>query len=200
MNAASNWITLDLKTPVWERFHLVAPLFVVGTMEPDGELDLAPKHMAGPMSWDNYFGFVCSPTHATYQNIKREKVFTVSYPRPEQLVLASLTASGRCHDGSKPVVKVLPTCPATVIQGQFLLDSYLGLECRLARVVGDLGPNLLIIGEVVAAHVHEDALLVSDGDPHSQLNEHPLLAYVAPGRFARIQETYSFPFPEDFKR
>ena len=200
MHAAANWITLDLSAPVWDRFHLVAPLFVVGTMEANGDLDMAPKHLGGPMSWDNHFGFVCSPTHATYKNIVRDEVFTVSFPRPDQLVLASLAASGRCGDGRKPVVQALPTCPASVIEGKFLLDSYLGLECKLDRIVENLGRNILILGEVVAAHVHEDALLVSDGDPHTQIAEHPLLAYLPPGRFARIKETYSFPFPEDFRR
>ena len=32
--------------PIWERFYTVAPLVLVGTLEPDGSHDLAPKHMA----------------------------------------------------------------------------------------------------------------------------------------------------------
>ena len=57
----SNVVYLDTKHPVWERFFTVAPLVLIGTQEPDGGHDLAPKHMAMPVSWQNYFGFVCAP-------------------------------------------------------------------------------------------------------------------------------------------
>src|SRR5919202_1049626 len=81
--------------PVWDRVFTVSPLVVVGTKEEGGEYDLAPKHMAMPMGWENYFGFVCTPRHRTYHNARREGVFTVSYPRPAQVILASLAAAPR---------------------------------------------------------------------------------------------------------
>ena len=68
-------IDLDVDQPVWERFFWVAPLVLIGTMEANGGHDLAPKHMAFPMGWENYYGFVCTPSHATYSNIERERVF-----------------------------------------------------------------------------------------------------------------------------
>jgi len=91
-------VELDVRAPVWDRFFTVAPLVLVGTREPDGRFDLAPKHMVLPLGWQNYFGFVCTPRHATYFNAWRERAFTVSFPRPDQLVEASLAASGRCDD------------------------------------------------------------------------------------------------------
>ena len=42
---------LDLSHPIWEQVYMVAPLIIVGTREPDGTYDLAPKHMAMPISW-----------------------------------------------------------------------------------------------------------------------------------------------------
>jgi len=66
-----NLVTLDASQPVWDRCFMVAPLVLVGTRDADGSLDLAPKHMAFPMGWQNYYGFVCSPTHHTYTNINR---------------------------------------------------------------------------------------------------------------------------------
>jgi flavin reductase (DIM6/NTAB) family NADH-FMN oxidoreductase RutF len=123
--------TLDTDHPIWERFFTVAPLVLVGTQEQDGAYDLAPKHMALPMGWENYFGFVCTPQHRTYQNIQREKVFSVSYPRPNQLVLTSLAAAPRCEDASKPSLLALPTFPASRIDGVFVQDAYAFLECRL---------------------------------------------------------------------
>ena len=86
-------VRLDLSQSIWDNFFLVAPLVVIGTKEQLGGYDLAPKHMAMPLGWDNYFGFVCTPSHHTYQNICREKAFTVSFPHPEQIILASLSAA-----------------------------------------------------------------------------------------------------------
>ena len=97
-------VELDADKPVWERCFMVAPLVLVGTRDDDGSLDLAPKHMAFPMGWDNYFGFVCSPRHRTCSNIARSNEFTVSYPKPSQVLYASLAASPRYVDGPKPVL------------------------------------------------------------------------------------------------
>ena len=95
------YTAMDVANPIWDRFFWVSPLVIVGTSEPDGSYDLAPKHMATPMGWQNYFGFVCTPRHATYTNTIREEAFTVSYPRPDQLVHTSLSAVPRCEDGQK---------------------------------------------------------------------------------------------------
>ncbi|MGQ9871755.1 flavin reductase [Leptodesmis sp.] len=97
----------------------MAPLVVIGTREPDGGYDLAPKHMAMPIGWENYFGFVCTPRHHTYQNVLREQAFTVSFPRPEQVVLASLSAAPRCEEDAKPALAALPILPASVVDGVF---------------------------------------------------------------------------------
>ena len=99
--------SLDVEQPVWTRFFLVHPLVIVGTMEPDGRHDLAPKHMAMPVSWQNLFGFVCTPRHGTWQNIKRTGVFTVSYPRPDQTLLASLAEDLPEGSGAPPDAQTL---------------------------------------------------------------------------------------------
>ena len=62
----------------------------------DGGNDLAPKHAAFPLGWGSFFGFVCTPRHSTYHNVRREGIFTVSYPRPTRVVLA-LPVSVRVH-------------------------------------------------------------------------------------------------------
>ncbi len=115
-HAHGNVVTLAGDLPIWERVFTVNPLVVVGTRERDGGYDLAPKHMAFPMGWENYFGFVCTPRHATYHNIRRKGASTVSYPRPTQVVLASLAASPREADGTKPALYALPTFPASFIR------------------------------------------------------------------------------------
>lgn len=191
--------TLEMNLPIWERFFTVAPLVLIGTKEKEG-YDLAPKHMVTPMGWENYFAFVCAARHRTYQNIQREGVFTVSYPRPTQLVLTSLAAAPRCGDDTKPSLLALPTFPARQVDGIFVVDAYLFLECTLDRIIEGFGVNSLITGRIVAAHVHEDALRASERDDNDLIHEAPLLAYLSPGRIARIDASYSFPFPLDFAR
>jgi flavin reductase (DIM6/NTAB) family NADH-FMN oxidoreductase RutF len=199
-SARRNLVTLPDDVPVWERVFTVNPLVLVGTRERDGSYDLAPKHMAFPMGWENYFGFVCTPRHSTYHNARREGVFTVSYPRPTQIVLTSLAASGREEGGAKPSLYALPTFPAREVDGVLLEDGYLYLECMLDRIVDDFGENSLISGRVVAAHVSEDYLRASELDDNDLISGSPLLAYLNPGRYARVEESNSFPFPVDFSR
>ncbi len=193
-------VSLELEHPVWERFFLPAPLAVVGSREASGEFDLAPKHMVTPLGWDNYFGFVCSPQHSTFRNIEREEAFTVSFPRPDQVVLTSLTASPRCDDGSKIAIQGLPTIRARWVDGIFLQESLLCLECELERIIDGFGSNCLIAGKIIAAHVHPDALRRLDRDDQDLIRSSPLLVYLHPGRFAKISRSNAFPFPAGFRR
>lgn len=193
-------VPLSLDHPIWDRFFSVFPLVVVGSREPDGTFDLAPKHMAMPLGWQNYYAFVCSPRHATYHNIARERQFTVSFPRPSQVVESSLAASPRCDDQSKPVLSALRTVRAARVEGVVLEDCYLALECSLHSVVDGFGANSLIIGHVVAASADEAFLRMEDRDEGEQLMQTPLLAYVSPGRYAEIQRTTRFPLPKGFSR
>jgi flavin reductase (DIM6/NTAB) family NADH-FMN oxidoreductase RutF len=78
---ATELVDLSTETPIWERFFLIAPLVLVATKEGDC-YDVAPKHLATPLGWENYFAFVCSPRHATYRNLEAHPEFTVSFPGP----------------------------------------------------------------------------------------------------------------------
>ena len=193
-------VRLDVESPIWDRFFTVAPLVVIGTREPDGSDDLAPKHMVTALGWNNHFGFVCTESHATYRNIERNEQFTVSFPNPDQIILTSLSASPRCGDDTKPAIGALPTFPATEVDGAFLKSSYLCLECRLDRIIDGFGINSLITGQIIAAQVSAKALRDPDRDDQDILADSPLLAYVSPGRYATIQQSNSFPFPQGFRR
>ena len=193
-------IELDTRSSIWESFFTVFPLVVIGTRDADGSDDLAPKHLAMPMSWSNHFGFVCTPRHNTLQNIERTQQFSVTYMRPSQAVLASLAATPRCDDGSKPITQSLPTFAAQKIDAPFVAEGYLFLECELQQMVDNLGENSLIIGRIIAAQVAEDAFRASDQDDADLLLSAPLLAYLYPGRFAEISSSTQLPFPAGFKR
>ena len=193
-------VALGTEHPVWDRFFQVFPLVVVGTREEDGSFDLAPKHMAMPMGWENRFGFVCTPRHATYRNAKREGAFTVSFPRPSQVLSASLASAPRCEEDTKPALDLLPTRTATKIDGVLLEDAYLHFECETDRIIDDFGANSLITGRIVETLVAEDALRDPDRDDVEILTASPLLVYLAPGRYAEVRDTLAFPFHAGWSR
>ncbi len=193
-------VALDPSRPIWERFFTVAPLVIIGTRDESGAFNLAPKHMVTPLGWKNYFGFVCTPRHRTYQNIQRQRAFTVTYPRPSQVILTSLAAAPRDDDDTKPVLALLPTRPARTMDGIFVEDGYLFLECALDRIIDDFAENSLIAGRVLAAQVAEDALRHFEREDADVLLAAPLMAYLAPGRYAEIRSAHAFPYPAGFTR
>ena len=115
----SRLVDIETSRPVWERFFTVAPLVLIGTTDPDGSSDFAPKHMVTPMGWQNYFGFVCAPTHSTCTNIQASGDFTVSYPKPSQVLYSSLAASPR-QQGHKPVLDYFTTFPGQVVNAAMI--------------------------------------------------------------------------------
>ncbi len=192
-------VVLSTDTPIWSKVFVVAPLVLVGTLEDDGTPDLAPKHLAMPLGWENRFCFVCSRRHATLRNAEARGAFTVSFPRPSQIVEASLAAGGRLEDSSKPTLAALRTFPATRVDGVLVDGCYLHLECELERIVEGFDDSALVVGRIVAAAAAADTVRLSDSDDADLVAGSPLLAYLSPGRFAQVRESLSFPYPFDFR-
>jgi flavin reductase (DIM6/NTAB) family NADH-FMN oxidoreductase RutF len=184
---------------VWDRVFTVAPLVLVGSKEPTGRYDIAPKHMAMPLGWGDRYCFVCTPRHATYANVEREREFTVSFPHRFQVVQASLAATQREPDGSKPSLRALPTFRAQKVDGLLVHGCYLFLECKLDRLV-PFGDEALVVGRIVAASAREEAVRSPDREDDELLRRLPPLAYVGPGRYTAVSDTRSFPFPARFRR
>ena len=199
VKAGSGTVELPIGAGLWERLFFVAPLVLVGTREGEG-YDFAPKHMAMPLGWEGFFCFVCSPSHATYRNVREHRQFTVSFPRPEQIIESSLAAGGRGADDDKPSLAAVPTAPARVVDVPVVDGCALVLECELERIVDGFGPNSLIVGRVVAASAARDALRGVDVDDADLVYRLGLLAYLSPGRLAVIRESVAFPYPIDFSR
>jgi flavin reductase (DIM6/NTAB) family NADH-FMN oxidoreductase RutF len=192
-------VDLSTETPIWERFFTVAPLVLVATKESDLH-NIAPKHLAMPIGWENYFGFVCSPAHATYRNLEAHPQFTVSFPGKDRILHASMAAGARLDDHSKPTLGAIPVFPARKVDGVLVDGCALYLECALDRVIDGFGENSLIVGRVVAASVSRAALRGHDVDDADLLHELRPLVYLAPGRIAEVRETSAFPFPVEFRR
>ena len=199
-HSTGNIVEIDTALPVWDRIFMVAPLVLIGTRDEDDSLDLAPKHMVSPMGWQNYFGFVCSPNHHTYTNIERTGEFTVSYPKPSQVLFASLAASPREAGGPKTVLQSFATFEAQQIDSEFIEDAYLFFECKHFKTVDGFGKNCLITGEIIAAYADKTFLRASEMDDQELIHDSPLFAYLPPGRFATITRSNAFPFPADMKK
>ena len=193
-------VELETSRPVWDRFFTVAPLVLIGTRDQEGNIDLAPKHMVTPMGWQNYFGFVCSPSHTTCSNIQQRGEFTVSYPKPAQILYSGLAASPRESDGQKPILDFFETFPARDVEGDFIDDAYVYLECRHFKTIDGFGEDCLITGEIVAAYAEPDVVRSSELDDQELLLDAPLLTYLAPGRFAEVERSNAFPFPARMKK
>jgi flavin reductase (DIM6/NTAB) family NADH-FMN oxidoreductase RutF len=86
------------------------------------------------------------------------------------------------------------------VDGVLVKGCYLYLECTLHTILDGFGPNSLLIGNVVAATAHEDALRDAERDESEQIFQSPLLAYLSPGRFTEIRQSSAFPFHEGFSR
>jgi flavin reductase (DIM6/NTAB) family NADH-FMN oxidoreductase RutF len=192
-------VELPVGPEMWERVLLVSPLVLVGTKEGSG-WNFAPKHMAMPLGWEGFYCFACTPRHATYRNLREHPQFTVSFPRPDQVITSSLAAGGRFEGDLKPSLGALATIPARVVEGRSLEGCSLVLECELDRIVDGFGSNSLVVGRVVAASASRDAIRGAEVDDADLVHRLGLLAYLAPGRFAVVRDSLSFPFPHDFRR
>jgi flavin reductase (DIM6/NTAB) family NADH-FMN oxidoreductase RutF len=94
----------------------------------------------------------------------------------------------------------LSTFPASKINGVLVKGCYLFLECSLHSVLDDFDGYSLIIGHIVAAAAHNDALRRLEIDESDQIYQFPLLAYLHPNRLAEIRQSTAFPLPEGFSR
>jgi flavin reductase (DIM6/NTAB) family NADH-FMN oxidoreductase RutF len=198
---ASQMIELQKDENLWNRFYLVSPLVVVGSKEGE-HYNLAPKHMTVPLGFEDYYSFVCTPHHQTYRNIEKEGFFTVTYPKPDQVVLASLAASPRCGDSefSKEIIDSLPTFRAKEVDALFLSDGYLFFECKLDRIIDGFGEASLIVGRIIRTLIDPGHMITFESDEGERIYRNPLLAYLSPGRFGIIKKTFAFPFPKDFEK
>ena len=194
----SELIPIEVDDQLWERVFVPSPLVLIGTQEENGSHDFAPKHRV--IQLPRHFGFVCRPTHATWQNVLREEAFTVSWPGPNQIVMTSAAASPRCEDGEKKPMRALPTIEAESVKGFLLKGSRFYLECKLDRVVDDLGDDGVLIGRIVAARAERGALRNPDVPDDRLVHDHPLLVYLHPRQFALIEHSSGFPYPKGFHR
>ena len=92
------------------------------------------------------------------------------------------------------MLNAFDTFAASTVDGGFIGDAYLFLECEHFKTVDGFGDNALVTGRIVAAQADRQALRSSDQDDQELIHDSPLLAFLPPGRFATIEQSNAFPF------
>ncbi len=104
--------------------------------------------MATPLGFSDFFGFVCTPRHNTYHNIKKHSRFSVSFVKPDQILLTSLAATPRCavKDFPEEITNHIPTVTLNNGASIFVKDSYVMLDCSLYKIIDGFDDYSLITG------------------------------------------------------
>ena len=99
-----------IEAPLWTRFFSVAPLVLVGTKEGD-HFDIAPKHMAMPLGWKDFYCFCLQRPARDLPKRRRARRLHGELLGEELIAQTGLAASARLSDASKPGPAVLSTFP-----------------------------------------------------------------------------------------
>jgi len=131
------------------RYFTVKPLILVTTLGPDGLPNVAPKTQNMDVGrTEEYFAFVCTPKHHTYQNAKTNGEFVVNYPGPE--LIRNVSASSQFAENVDEIALAgLTAIPSLVVKPPRIKECFAHLECRLVEIK-DLDSASIILGKIVA--------------------------------------------------
>jgi flavin reductase (DIM6/NTAB) family NADH-FMN oxidoreductase RutF len=178
----------------------VKPLILVTTLGPKGLPNVAPKTQNMDVGrHEQYFAFVCTPRHHTYQNLKANQEFVVNYPGPELIERVSATAQ-LAEDCDEIALAGLTGTPSLVVKPPRIKECYLHLECRLVEIK-DLEDSSLILGRVVARSADKEVSFKRGKSKENMglLSKRPLLAYIYPDHYTKINVAEEFIFPKNYK-
>jgi flavin reductase (DIM6/NTAB) family NADH-FMN oxidoreductase RutF len=181
-------------------YFTVKPLILVTTLGSKGLPNVAPKTQATDVGrCEQYFAFVCTPQHHTYQNVKANKEFVVNYPSPELIGKVSAAAQ-RAEDSDEIALAGLTSIPSLIVKPPRIKECYLHLECKLLEIK-DLEDSSLILGKIVARSADKELSfqLGKSGESIKLLSKRPLLAYVYPDHYTKISIAEEFVFPKNYK-
>jgi flavin reductase (DIM6/NTAB) family NADH-FMN oxidoreductase RutF len=182
------------------RCFTVKPLVLVTTLGSKGFPNVAPKTQAMDVGRrEQYFAFICASYHHTYQNVKANQEFVVNYPGPELIEMVSAAAQ-QAEDVDEIALAGLTSIPSVAVKPPRIKECYLHLECKLL-MIKDLEDSSLILGKVVARSADEEVTFERGKSRETVrlLSKHPLLAYVYPDHYAKINAARQFVFPKNYK-
>jgi len=182
------------------RYYSVKPIILVTTIGPSGISNVAPKTQCMDVGRrEEYFAFVCTPQHHTYQNIKANREFVVNYPGPELIQKVSAT-SQFAEKVDEIALAGLTSIPSLVVKPPRIKECKVHLECRLTEIK-DLDVGSIILGKIVARSATQEVSFEREKAEENinLLLNHPLLAYVYPDHYTAIQAATKFIFPKNYK-
>ena len=182
------------------RYFTLKPLILVTTLGTTGFPNVAPKTQAMDVGRrEQYFAFVCTPRHHTYQNAVANKEFVVNFPGPELIEKVSAAAQ-LAEDSDEIALAGLTSIPSMVVKPPRIKECYLHLECKLLEIK-DLEDSSLILGKVVARSADKEVSFERGKSRENirLLSKRPLLAYVYPDHYAKISAAEEFVFPKNYK-
>jgi flavin reductase (DIM6/NTAB) family NADH-FMN oxidoreductase RutF len=182
------------------RYFTVKPLILVTTLGLKGLPNVAPKTQNMDVGGrEQYFAFVCTPQHHTYQNLKTNKEFVVNYPGPELIERVSAAAQ-LAEDSDEIALAGLTSIPSVVVKPPRIKECYLHLECKLMEIK-DLEDSSLIWGKIVARSADKEASFERGKSKENirLLSKRPLLAYIYPDHYTKINVAEEFIFPKNYK-
>jgi flavin reductase (DIM6/NTAB) family NADH-FMN oxidoreductase RutF len=182
------------------RYFTVKPLILVTTLGPKGLPNVAPKTQNMDVGRrEQYFAFVCAPYHHTYQNVKANREFVVNYPGPELIEKVSAAAQ-QAEDTDEIALAGLTSIPSIAVKPPRIKECYLHLECRLVEIK-DIEDSSLVLGNIVARSADKEVSFERGKSKENLrlLSKRPLLAYVYPDHYAKINVAEEFVFPKNYK-
>lgn len=177
------------------RFFRPTSLVLVTTLSPLGVGNVAPKTQVMPVGRKGYWAFACCDRHHTYQNVARQGEFVINIPGPELIEQVS-QAAAEFPPGTDEISGAGLTAIASRVVGvPSIAECRVHLEFKNYQILDGFGEESLVIGEVVAVTVDEEAV-----DAGVEILEgHPLLVYVYPGHYTGIKKAEKFVFPRNYK-
>jgi flavin reductase (DIM6/NTAB) family NADH-FMN oxidoreductase RutF len=182
------------------RYFTVKPLILVTTLGLKGLPNVAPKTQNMDVGrHEQYFAFVCTPQHHTYQNVKVNQEFVVNYPGPE--LIDRVSAAAQPAEGVDEIALAgLASFPSIVVKPPRIKECYLHLECKLVEIK-DLDDASIVLGKIVARSADKEASFERGKSKENirLLSNRPLLAYVYPDHYTKISTANNFIFPKSYK-
>lgn len=154
-----------------DRYKLLSGLVVprpigwIGTRRPDGTFNLAPFSFFNVVATSPPTVMFSAGRHPdrpkdSVEFAERTGVFTVNIVSAELAESMSITSGSFGPDDDEFAIAGLTAVPGTMVDAPMVGEAPANLECEVVEVVdiGVEGRTRMVIGEVVAIHVREDAL------------------------------------------
>ncbi len=170
------------------------PIAWVTSLGDHGQINLAPFSFFNALGADPVLlGFSIGRyddgrLRDTATNILRHPEFVVHMVTEEFMAAMNLSATDFPASESEVDICGLRTQSSVQVQVPRLADVQVSMECRLFKHI-ELGKNLLVIGEVLMFHVHDEYMAER---MHIQ-NFYPVGRMGSPSRYCRTNQVFDVP-------